>query len=36
VAVPAPAAAPIGTTMVFHLHNHGSNAWNLAHLRVRH
>ena len=36
VVVPAPAAAPIGTMMVLHLHNHGSNAWNLAHLRVRH
>ena len=36
VAVPAPADASIGTMMVLHLHNHGSNAWNLAHLRVRH
>lgn len=40
VAIPGPAAAhdltlaspvsaPVGTTVTFHLHNHGSNTWNL-------
>ena len=35
VEVPASAAASQGTPVVIHLHNHGSNAWNLGHLRVQ-
>lgn len=30
----APAHAAAGAPVVLHLHNHGSNAWNLGHLRA--
>ncbi len=30
----AEAAVAVGADVVLHLHNHGSNAWNLGHLRV--
>ena len=29
----APSAAPAGTPVVIHLHNHGGNAWKVAHLK---
>ncbi len=32
--IPAAGDAPAGSVVVFHLHNHGSNAWTLGHLRV--
>lgn len=34
VELEAPADAPAGTPVTFHLHNHGSNTWNLGHFRV--
>ena len=33
--VPSPVAVSPGTPIVFHLHNHGSNTWNIGHIKVR-
>ena len=33
VEVDAALSAPAGTSVVFHLHNHGANSWNLGHFR---
>lgn len=32
--VPVSEEVDLGVPMVLHLHNHGSNSWNLGHLRV--
>jgi len=33
--LPAPADAPKGTPIVFHLHNHGENSWQLFQIQVK-
>lgn len=33
--IPAPADAPIGTEVLFHIDNHGSNSWNMIELSVQ-
>lgn len=33
--VPAPRSWPMGTPLVFHLHNHGANTWNLIDVIAR-
>lgn len=33
--LPAPADAPKGTPLVFHLHNHGENSWQLFQIQVK-
>ena len=34
IETPVPADRPIGTPLVFHLHNHGANTWNLVYVEV--
>lgn len=35
VTLASPVSAPAGTTVTFHLHNHGSNTWNLNELALQ-